>query len=432
MKKILPLMLVFSITFVLMGCATLWTPPEKNDLKIVDHQIHRDKKAIIIRAVHVPGLLEKGAALEYMVPAMAKIAKVGANGICLDLAGFSADGKSLDPAVAETIESYAERAKDQRMFCVINVLGDSRDSTFRKNAVRSAAKVLGTQRKALYIIDGPDAPPLAASFKRLAPNLVLAAPENGDVKIMTDPAVAGNNGLVLLSGSLPEEPWGNTNYLLPDNDQSYTMLDEAYTNPVEKMPWTPDNSKLSEEEQAEGFVSLFNGVDLDNWWNYYHEGESFRINDDGYLECYKAGAGGLVTRDRYEDFILRLEYKFNDADANSGIHLWVPRAARQSKIGFEIQLMGDSDLKEPHDTSTGAVYDVVPALTVATHPEGEWNALEIQTQGSHLKVTLNGIIIQDFDMDEVEELRYRLRKGFIDLQDHDDYVVFRNIRIKEL
>ena len=52
--------------------------------------------------------------------------------------------------------------------------------------------------------------------------------------------------------------------------------------------------------------------------------------------------------------------------------------------------------------------DVVPALTVATRPEGEWNELEIMLQGSHLRATLNGTVVQDLNFDEVEELRYRL------------------------
>ena len=88
-------------------------------------------------------------------------------------------------------------------------------------------------------------------------------------------------------------------------------------------------------------------------------------------------------------------------------------------------------MTEPHKT-VPALYDVLPAIKVAARPEGEWNEVEIMLTGPYLKATLNGVLVQDVNFDEHEELRYRLRRGFIDLQDHDSYVLFRNVRIKEL
>jgi len=432
MRKYGCLLTTIALILLANGCATLEEVMDKDALKVQEGQIYRRDKAFTVQAVHVPGLFEKGAGLEVMVPAMARIAEAGANAIALDLGGFSEDGRSLDPASVATVSTYAERAKDQRMVLVVRVLGDAEDAGFRRNAVETAALALKSEGLALYWIDGPDAAMLAGQFKKLAPRLVLAAPENGDVQSVTDPNQAGNNGLMLLTGALPLDPWGDTNYVLPGTEETYTVLEAAYTRETERRPWTPDNSLLSEEEREAGFVSLFNGRDLDNWWPYYHGEKSFRVSEEGYIECYQAGAGGLVTRNRYDSYILRLEYMLKEPGANSGIHLWVPRAARQSKIGFEFQLMGDSDLTVPTQTSTGAVYDVVPAQAVATRPAGEWNELEIMLQGSHLRATLNGTVVQDLNFDEVEELRYRLRRGFIGLQDHDDYVAFRNIRIKEL
>lgn len=432
MNRIFCLLLASMLLSLLGACTSLPLQEDDDNLRVQDGQIYRSDKSITVQAVHVPGLFEKGAALEVMVPAMARIAEVGGNAICLDLAGFSEDGLSLDASSVDTVATYSTRAKDQRMVLVVRVVGESGTPEFRQHAVETAARALAGQGLAFYWIDGPDAGALAAQFKKLAPNLVVAASENGDIQVTTDPAAAGDNGLMLLVGSLPQDPWGNTNYVMPPSDDSYAKLEEAYTNPVEREPWTPDNSLLSEAERNEGFISLFNGRDLNNWWRYYHGEESFRVSPEGFIENYQAGAGGLVTRDRYKDFILRLEYKLDKADANSGIHLWTPRAARQSKIGFEFQIMGDSALTEPHATSTGAIYDVLAASKVATRPEGEWNELEILLQGSHLKATLNGIVVQDVNMDEIEELRYRLRRGFIDLQDHDDYAAFRNIRIKVL
>ena len=429
-RSLLVLLLLSSM--VMPACATANIELAKDRLKVESGQIYRRDKSFTVRAVHVPDLCAKGTELKHMVPAMARIGEVGANAIAFDLCGFSEDGRTLDPAAVETVSTYALRAKDQRMVLVVRVLGQSTDESFRNNAVRTAARALAAEQLAFYWIDGPDAGALAREFKSLAPTLLVAAPEHGDVQTTCDAAEAGKSGLFFLVDSLPEDPWGDVNYLLPSTEETYALLDEAYTNEVEKLPWTPDNSLLSEEERAEGFISLFNGKDLDKWWNYYHGKESFRVTDEGYIECYQSGAGGLITRDRYSDFILRLEYMQSEPDANSGIHLRVPRAARQSKLGFEFQLLADAGLEEPHSTSTGSIYDVLAAQAVAVKKEGEWNSVEIMLMGPHYKATLNGIVVQDVNFDEIEEMKYRLRRGFIGLQDHDDHVVFRNVRFKVL
>lgn len=414
------------------GCiSTSWRLGE-DDLTVSDNQLLRGDKSFTVRAIHVPNLCEKGSGLEFMVPAMARIAEVGGNAIAMDLCGYNADCSQIDVEALNTIVSYAERAKDQRMVLVVRLVGDIADSRLRQKAIQTAARALAHQALPLYWIDGSDAPALAKAFKQLAPHVVVAAPANGDIITTGNLASANNPGVMMVIGNLPEDPWGETHYILPGTPESYLQMEEAYTNEIEKKSWTPDNLLLSEEERNEGFICLFNGRDLDNWWPFFKGKDSFRINEEGAIECYQGGAGGLMTRDRYENFILRLEYKFKEPGANSGIHIWAPRSARQSKIGFEFQLMGDSDLREPHATSTGAIYDVVPALTVATRPEGEWNEVEIQTKGSRVRALLNGILVQDINFDEVPELRYRLRRGFIGLQDHDSYVAFRNIRIKVL
>lgn len=74
--------------------------------------------------------------------------------------------------------------------------------------------------------------------------------------------------------------------------------------------------------------------------------------------------------------------------------------------------MADSDLTEPHSTSTGAIYDVLPAQALAVKKKGEWNSVEIILDGPRYKNTLNGIVVQDVNFDDIEELKYRLRRGY--------------------
>jgi hypothetical protein len=154
------------------------------------------------------------------------------------------------------------------------------------------------------------------------------------------------------------------------------------------------------------------------------------VNDKGEIEYVMTGGQAIQTARRYSNFILRLQWRIEDG-GNSGIFLRAPRAARQSKIGMEFQLHGDYGLA-PNDDSTGAVYKVVPALANASKPPLAWNDLEVIANGPNIKSTMNGVVIQDLNLDDIPEVKYRLRRGFIGLQDHHNWVSFRNIRIKEL
>ena len=432
MKLSKALVAVLMTCMLFSSCATVSHIAGKDDFRIADNLLYRNENHFTVHAVYQPDLCAKGTTLEHMIPAMAKVADAGGNAVAFDLCGFENNAMRLSRDAVDTVAAYARRAKEQNMAVVVRVVGDGNCNYCRRNAVATAAKALTNITTAIYWIDGPDAAALAARFKKTSPHLIVAAPDNGDLVTTTCAESAGDSGLFLLINSLPKDPYGNVNYVLMEYPQAYELLDAAYTTDVEKAAWTPDNSMLSEEEKTEGFVSLFNGRDLNNWWPYKRGVDSFRVNEDGYIECYQSGAGAIMSNKRYDDFILRLEYKLTDKDANSGIHLRAPRAARQSKIGFEFQIMGDSYLTEPNKNSTGAVYDVLPAIKVAARPEGEWNEVEIMLIGPHLKATLNGVLVQDVNFDEHEELRYRLRRGFIDLQDHDSYVLFRNVRVKEL
>lgn len=316
------------------------------------------------------------------------------------------------------------------MAIMVRVLGGNTDPVFCENAVRTAAAALQNERRALYYFDGPDAVKWASLFRELAPNLVVAAPEVGHVKVVTETPTPPAAEPVLVLGKAHGHFDMNTHFLVGGEQADYDAVEAALVNEVQKQPWTPDNSVLSEAERNEGFVSLMNKKDFAGWWQLNPELNSFVVNEAGEFEFKEAGGKAILTRDRFSDFILRLDFKIEEG-GNSGLFLRAPRDARQSKIGMEFQIHGDYGVA-PSDDSTGAVYKVKAARENASNPNLTWNNLEIMLNGSHMKATLNGRIIHDFDLDTVEELKYRLRDGFIGLQDHDHYVAFRNVRIKRL
>ena len=100
-------------------------------------------------------------------------------------------------------------------------------------------------------------------------------------------------------------------------------------------------------------------------------------------------------------------------------------------IAFELQIEGRPNTNLANN-GAGGIYSVLSPKVDAMKPVGEWNKYEITCRGTKVRILLNGQLIQDFDMNEVPQMRGRLIEGVIGLQDHSDEVWFRKIRIKEL
>lgn len=412
-------------TLVAPACAAVG----KEDVHIQNGHLTRDKDTLTLKAIMTPGLLAGHNELGKTAPVLARIAYVGGNTACSDLSGFSADGSTLNPVDVATIGEINFFAKEQRMALMIRVLGGNTDPAFCARAVETAAKALKNERRALYYFDGPDADKWAARFMELAPNLAVASPNAGHVKVVTEAPAAPPGRPTLVVG----KPLGtfeeDTSFLVGGEQADYDAVEAALVTEAEKQPWTPDNSVLSEAERADGFIALANGKNFDGWW-FPNEKNSFKVNERGEFEFVEPGGKVILTHNRYDNFILRLDFKIEDG-GNSGIFIRAPRDCRQSKIGFEFQIHGDPGV-DVSDDMTGAIYKIVPPRVNASKKPLEWNSVEIMVNGGWIKATLNGQVIHDFDMDTVEILRYRLKDGFIGLQDHDHYVAFRNVRIKKL
>ncbi len=84
----------------------------------------------------------------------------------------------------------------------------------------------------------------------------------------------------------------------------------------------------------------------------------------------------------------------------------------------------------------GSIYGVVAAKEGAVKKPGEWQKYHILCNGRHVKITLNGMVIVDANLDEHKDKEAShpglLRKtGFIGLQNHGTRLDYRNIRIHE-
>ena len=198
-------------------------------------------------------------------------------------------------------------------------------------------------------------------------------------------------------------------------------------------------SCVSTRKEA-GFVSLFDGSSLNGWTLVGKKGDGYGVKG-GVIYCARGGGGNLLTEKEYDDFILRLEFRL-EPGSNNGVGLRAPLALAVSSGGMEIQILDDgapqyADLRPAQ--YCGSIYDVVPARRGALRQAGEWNEEEITCVGRLVRVKLNGQVIVDADLNEITDpktlakhpglLREKGRLGFLG---HDDYVEFRNIRIKAL
>ncbi len=199
---------------------------------------------------------------------------------------------------------------------------------------------------------------------------------------------------------------------------------------------------LSAEEKAEGFVSLFNGQNLDGWIG---NKKDYKAEDGNMVIQPSEGEGGgnLFTEKEYSDFIFRFEFQLTPG-ANNGLGVRAPLEGDAAYTGMELQILDNTaaiygDLK-PYQYH-GSVYGVIAAKREFLKPVGEWNYEEVILKENKIKITLNGTVIVEGDLKEASKkgtldgkdhpglLR---NKGYIGFLGHGSLVKFRNIRVKEI
>lgn len=193
--------------------------------------------------------------------------------------------------------------------------------------------------------------------------------------------------------------------------------------------------------QAElGFTQLFNGKNLDGWVLQGQKGDGFGVKD-GVLFCARGGGGKLLTEQEFSDFVLRFEFRL-EAGSNNGLGIRAPMEGDAAYTGMELQILDNTHPKYAKlrpEQYHGSVYDLFAAKRGALKPVGEWNSQEVDIRGRKLKVTLNGQVIVDVDLNDAKDPKKLQRhpglfreKGHIGFLGHNDFVEFRNIRIREL
>lgn len=212
-------------------------------------------------------------------------------------------------------------------------------------------------------------------------------------------------------------------------------------------------SSLRNEEKSDGWVTLFDGTSMQHWRGFKKDSvpAAWTIEDNAIVLTGKGG-GDLISREKYENFELMLDWKISEG-GNSGLFFNVsedPKFDYTWQTGPEMQIIDNEkhpDAKQGKNKNrqAGTNYDLHPLAQQAVNPVGEYNTVRLIVNKGHVVHFLNGkkvveytllspqweSIVKESKFAEMEDYG-RYPSGHIALQDHGDKVWFRNIKIRPL
>lgn len=188
-----------------------------------------------------------------------------------------------------------------------------------------------------------------------------------------------------------------------------------------------------------GAMILFNGKDVSNWTTKSGKCAGWNVEDK--VLHIVPGSGDIMTKERFTDFFLHLEFRCPDmpkakgqAKGNSGVYL-------QGR--YEIQVLDSYGINIPGKGDCGAIYDQFAPLVNACKSPMEWQTYDVifraprvDKTGNVIELTKvsvlqNGQVIQNnVQLPGVTggALDDRVgRPGPLLLQDHGNLIAYRNI-----
>jgi hypothetical protein len=193
---------------------------------------------------------------------------------------------------------------------------------------------------------------------------------------------------------------------------------------------------------------LFDGKDLSQWEKSGGGAAPWKV-ENGYMEVAPK-SGSIQTKERFADFQLHLEFATpakiegnGQGRGNSGVLM--------NGI-YEVQVLDSHNNPTYPDGQAGALYGQTPPLVNASKPPGEWQSYDIifesprwDEQGNLVKkaavtVIHNGVVVQH-RREYLGHTPHRANGNynrphppemFIQLQDHNNPMRFRNIWVRPI
>lgn len=189
---------------------------------------------------------------------------------------------------------------------------------------------------------------------------------------------------------------------------------------------------------------LFNGKDLSGW---EQVGPGEFVVEDGLLKTVGGMGMILYSAEKFSDVVIRVVYKVEDNDCNSGVFIRLPEKPSDEWVavntGYEVQIDNGTRHVGGDYHCTGVLYSLTKAMVHPQKDPGEWNTMEITLDGARTIVYVNGELVTDFTegdavtpktRDFEPDRGPRPISGYIGLQNHDaeSTVYFKEFAVKPL
>lgn len=248
-------------------------------------------------------------------------------------------------------------------------------------------------------------------------------------------------------GLWAKEAWYTLNHI-PQNLPGYIAPNQ----------YTSLDNQLTPEEEAAGWILLFDGKTKKGWRKYRGKkpGKAWKVkggalvlsgrkNKDGNF----VHGGTIITDQAYENYELTLDWRISE-NGNSGIIYNVQElddAGAAYDTGPEMQVLHDEghpDGQIPLHRA-GDLYDMIECTYKTVKQPGEWNHIRIVNHNGKIEHWLNGYKVVEYDMNSpewpkmIEKSKFngwkhfgKYTSGHIALQDHHDVVAYKNIKLRKL
>lgn len=217
---------------------------------------------------------------------------------------------------------------------------------------------------------------------------------------------------------------------------------EAEAEPEEE----PYQQTLTDLEEEEGFVHLFDGTNLDAWRGFQQDDvpSGWIIDDEGALLVDGEADTDLITRDTYSNFDLRMDFWVPEG-ANSGIFYMVAENDYEEAwhTGPEYQILDDHSAEDSApEQLTATNYSLQATDFDAFAATDTWQTARIVKDGNNVQHWLNDDLVVSYEIGDPEWEQQLSESGFADfdgyaqyddghlgLQHYGDEVRFGNVRV---
>ncbi len=137
----------------------------------------------------------------------------------------------------------------------------------------------------------------------------------------------------------------------------------------------------------------------------------------------------LISPIEYRNFLLTLEWKTNNDQAQGGVFFHFKESGDPRKDAFKIQLAGDWTTREtPDKFSTGSLFTIKAPTTNPVKLNGQWNTLLLRVEQNRVQASINGTAV----LDTPASLKTIAPSGFVCLDGEFPGISYRKVLVYEL